>query len=185
MTDKPRLALDPPLGVLTLLGEQAMMTAIEFSRSSPRRRVIAPFHKDHADPLHRMFNAVQPDSYIRPHRHIDPPKAEAWLVLRGSLAFFTFEDDGRVHDCVRVAAAGGTAPALRGGVNGGPFGVDLAPGIYHTFIALEPDLVLYEVKAGPYAAADAKSFAPWAPPEGDTRAEAYMQQLMAEYLRRA
>ena len=172
MTDKPRLALDPPAGALTLLGEQGVHAAIEFSRTSPRRRVIAPLHKQASDPLQRMLNAVQPDSYIPPHRHLDPPKAEAWVLLRGSLAFFTFEDDGHVRDCVRVAAGGD------------PFGVDLVPGIYHTFIALEPDTVIYEVKAGPYAAADAKSFAPWAPSEGDSRAEAYMQQLMAEYLRR-
>ena len=155
-----------------LLTEAAVQTAIEHARSSPRRRVIAPYHKSHADPLHRMLNAVQPDSYIRPHRHLDPPKSEAWILLRGALAFFTFEDDGRVRDCLRVAAGGD------------PFGVDLAPGVYHAFIALEPDTVIYEVKPGPYAAADDKAFAPWAPPEGSPDVSRYMAELRAEFTRR-
>jgi len=58
------------------------------SQSSPRRRVIQPFHRDESAALQRMFNAVQPDSYIPPHRHFDPPKAESWIALRGALAFF-------------------------------------------------------------------------------------------------
>src|SRR5690348_2783021 len=172
MTDRPRLALDPPTGSLVLITRAAVQTAIEVARESPRRRVIAPYHKSHADPLHRMLNAVQPDSYIRPHRHLDPPKAEAWILLRGSLAFFTFDDDGTVRDCLRVSAGGDV------------FGVDLVPGIYHGFIALEPDTVIYEVKPGPYAAADDKAFPAWAPPEGDPAVPAYMARLSAEFARR-
>ncbi len=45
--------------------------------------MIQPFHKQNSDTLHRMLNAVQPDSYVRPHRHLDPPKAEAWILLQG------------------------------------------------------------------------------------------------------
>ena len=181
VTDRPRLALDPPAGDLTLIDAERVQTAVEVSRSSPRRRVIAPFHKDHDDPLHRMLNAVQPDSYIRPHRHLDPPKAEGWVLLRGALVFFTFEDDGRIRDCLRVRACRGAAL----GAGGDPFGVDLAPGVYHAFVALEPDTVIYEVKPGPYAAANDKSFAPWSPPEGDPRAPAYMQQLLDAYRQRS
>jgi cupin fold WbuC family metalloprotein len=172
MTDRARLALDPPAEALTLISEERVRDAIDFSRSSPRRRVIAPFHKHDDDSLHRMLNAVQPDSYIRPHRHLDPPKAEGWVLLRGSLAFFTFDDDGRVRDCLRVAAGGD------------PFGVDLAAGIYHAFIALEPDTVIYEVKPGPYTAASDKSFAPWSPAEGSAQAATYMRDLLTEYDRR-
>jgi cupin fold WbuC family metalloprotein len=172
MADRFRLALDPPEGALVLITDAAVQTAIEHARTSPRRRVIAPYHKSHADPLHRMLNAVQPDSYIRPHRHLDPPKCEAWILLRGSLAFFTFEDDGRVRDCLRVAAGGD------------PFGVDLAAGVYHSFFALEPDTVIYEVKPGPYAAADDKAFAPWAPAEGDGAVSLYMEKLRSEFSQR-
>jgi cupin fold WbuC family metalloprotein len=167
-----RLALDPPSGALTILDGQSVVDAIDAARNSPRGRIIAPFHKTDADPLHRMLNAVEPHSYIRPHRHLDPPKAEAWLVLRGSVAFFTFEDDGRVRDALTLAAGSDA------------FGVDLAPGVYHSFIALSTGTVLYEVKPGPYRASDDKSFAPFAPAEGSAEAPAYMASLLAVFRER-
>jgi hypothetical protein len=64
------------------------------------------------------------------------------------------------------------------------FGVDLVPGVYHSFIALEPDTVIYEVKPGPYTQSTDKSFAPFAPEEGSTRAPAYMVSLLEELQRR-
>lgn len=164
-----RLALDPPSTDLSLLTQELLDAATRYSRESPRRRVIAPFHRHPSDVVHRMFNALQPDSYVRPHRHLDPPKAEAWIVLRGALLFLTFHDDGRVHE----------RHALRAG---GPlFGVDLVPGVYHMIIALEPDTVIYEVKSGPYHAPNDKSFAPWAPAEGAPEARSYLERLRAEH----
>ena len=94
-----------------------------------------------------MLNAVQPGSYVWPHRHLDPPKAESFIVLRGSLAFFSFSEDGEVRECVRLAA------------DGARFGVDLVPGVFHAFIALEPDTLIYEVKTGPDTQATDKEFA--------------------------
>jgi cupin fold WbuC family metalloprotein len=164
-------ALSPPAGDLSLVSAEIVDAAVASSRRSPRRRVIQPFHKTEAEPLHRMLNAVQPDSYIRPHRHLDPPKAEAFIVLRGAIAFFTFEDDGRVRECVRLAAGSDR------------FGVDLVPGVFHSFIALDPDTVIYEVKTGPYAQSTDKTFAPFAPEEGP-EAAAYMTTLLSELARR-
>lgn len=174
LAQKPheRRALEPPSGELALVTDELIASALEHSRTSSRRRVILPFHKRESDPLHRMLNAVQPDSYIRPHRHLDPPKSEAWILLRGSVAFFTFEDDGRVRECLRLKA--GSAR----------FGVDLVPGVYHSFVALEPDTVIYEVKTGPYTQATDKAFAPFAPEEGALEAAAYMQQLLAQLAQR-
>lgn len=129
--------------------------------------MIQPFHRSESDSLHRMLNAVQPDSYVRPHRHVDPPKDEAWILLRGAAAFFTFDDAGAVTAIERLRAG-----AER-------FGVDLAAGVWHGFVALEPDTVFYEVKPGPYVRTTDKSFAPWAPPEGHPDAAAYVAKLHA------
>lgn len=164
-------ALEAPTGDLVLIGNAIVDRAIDHSRTSPRRRVIQPFHKVASDPLHRMLNAVQTDSYVRPHRHLEPPKSEAWIVLRGRLAFFTFDEVGNVTTSVELAA------------NSESFGVDLSPGVYHTFIALEPDTVIFEVKTGPYTEATDKAFAAWAPNEGDREVAAYMAQLMAIHRR--
>src|SRR6187551_3594660 len=73
------LALEHPVGDLVLLGRQQLEDTVSASRESPRRRIIQPFHRTLDDALHRMFNAIQPGSYARPHRHLDPPKAEAWI----------------------------------------------------------------------------------------------------------
>lgn len=155
------------------LSKSFLNGAIAASHSSPRRRVIQPFHRDENAALHRMFNAVQPGSYIPPHRHLDPPKAESWIVLRGRLAFFTFNDEGGIEECLEICAGGDI------------FGVDLEPGVYHTFLALEPDTVVFEVKSGPYIVTSDKAFPSWAPPEGSEAAGAYLATLQAEYLQRS
>lgn len=161
-----RLALDHPEGDLVLLRREDLERTIAESRSAARKRIIRPFHRSLDDPLHRMFNAIQPGSYARPHRHLDPPKAESWIVLRGRLLFICFFDDGSVDDAV-VLEAGGEC-----------FGIDLVPGRYHTIAALEPDTLIYEVKSGPYSASTDKAFAPWAPKEGSPEAEAYLRALL-------
>ena len=51
-------------------------------------------------------------------------------------------------------------------------GVDVGPGIWHTVAILTDAAVCYEVKPGPYSAANDKDFAPWAPREGDPAAPA-------------
>ncbi len=167
-----RRALDPPPGDLALLSHELMEAALARSRVSARRRVILPLHKEAGDTLHRMLNAVQPGSYIRPHRHLTPPKAESFVVLRGALAFFTFEESGAVRDSVRLEAGES------------PFGVDLSPGLYHAFVALAPDTLIFESKPGPYVASTDKDFAAWAPEEGSPQAAAYLDGLLQEYARR-
>ena len=166
-------ALPAPSGPICWLSEDLVQGAITVSQSSPRRRVIQPLHRSESATLHRMFNAVQPDSYIPPHRHLHPPKAESWVVLRGALAFFTFDDQGAIIECHEIRA-------------GGPiFGVDLEPGVYHTFFALEPDTVVYEVKDGPYSPTTDKAFPEWAPAEGTPEARAYLAKLAHEFAQRS
>ncbi|HKO52652.1 MAG TPA: WbuC family cupin fold metalloprotein [Polyangiaceae bacterium] len=166
-------ALPAPSGPLCWLSEDLLEGAIAVSQSSPRRRVIQPLHRSDSATLHRMFNAVQPDSYIPPHRHSDPPKAESWIVLRGALAFFTFDDQGAITECVEIRAGGEI------------FGVDLEPGVYHTLFALEADTVVYEVKDGPYSPVTDKAFPEWAPREGTPEASDYLAKLRSEFAQRS
>lgn len=143
-----------------------MHDAIAQSRLSPRRRIICPFHPAASDSLHRMLNAIQPRSYIPPHRHANPPKAEGIVVLKGSIGFLRFSDGGSVEQTFVL------------GANQASFGIDIHPGVFHTFVALEEDTVLFEVKPGPYEKTSDKDFAPWAPKEGTESAQAYLEQLL-------
>jgi cupin fold WbuC family metalloprotein len=94
-------------------------------------------------------------------------------VLQGALAFFTFDEQGAIEECLEVRAGSAV------------FGVDLMPGVYHALYALEPDTVVYEVKTGPYAPHNDKAFAPWAPREGEPGAAAYLARLEREFSQRA
>ena len=167
-----RRALAAPEGNLVVLSRPFVEEVAEASRASARRRIIQPLHKHEAESLHRMFNVLQPDSYVRPHRHLEPPRSESWVLLRGAVAFFTFEDDGRVRDCLHLEAGGER------------FGVDLGPGAFHAVVALVADTVLYEAKSGPFVPAPESSFAPWAPAEGSAGAADYLRQLREEFQRR-
>ncbi len=136
------------------------------ARQAPRGRTNHNFHQPH-DGYQRLLNAVQPDSYIRPHRHRDPAKAESFVVLAGEIGFFWFDQDGRILDARRL---GPQCAALA---------VDLQPGLWHSFLALTPDSVVFEGKNGPYDPATDKEFPEWAPPEGDPAAASYLQALRA------
>jgi len=140
---------------------------------SPRRREIHTFHKGDPDTLQRLLNAVQPGSYIRPHRPLNPPKAESIILLQGSLAFVTFADDGTLDQagCVQIDPARGV------------YGCDIRPGVWHTVFALESDTVAFEVKPGPYDPTVDKEFAPWSPPEGSTQAAVFLADLEEKFRR--
>ena len=137
------------------------------ARRNPRRREILVLHDGGGDPLQRMLNAIEPGSYIRPHRHLEPPKAEGLVLLRGSLGFVPFDATGRPDE-------DGFVHLSR---EAGVLGVDYRAGLWHTFFALETGTVLYEVKPGPYEAASDKEFAPWAPEEGTPAGAAYLAGL--------
>ena len=110
---------------------------------------------------------MQPDSYIPPHRHLDPQKDETFVVLRGLLGVVIFDDDGYVLQSEKVGA-GGTA-----------LGVDIPHGAWHTAVALVPDTVFLEAKAGPYLPGSAEERASWAPAENTPDAAAWLADLKA------
>lgn len=162
-TTPPRFALDPPPGPVTTVSDELISRVIDASRRAPRKRMILPFHTGPETRLHRMLNAIQPGSYIRPHRHFAPPKDESVVVLRGDLGVLIFDEQGGIVSLHRIRA-GHT-----------DFGIDLHAGVIHTLVALEPDTVVFEVKPGPYTPATDKEFLDWAPEEGHPETAAMVQ----------
>ncbi len=136
------------------------------AKTAPRRRMNHNFHREPSDTLQRMLNAVEPLSYIRPHRHLHTGKDEIFFVLRGRLAVVEFDDEGRVADHTVLD------PDL------GSWGVEIPPERFHTIISLKPATVAYEVKLGPYEPLTDKDFAPWAPVEGDPEAESFLTKIL-------
>ena len=65
---------------------------------TPRKRKNLNYHTDYADTLQRMLNAMQPGTYIQPHRHKDPDKREAFILLSGKIVVVEFDDQGAIVD---------------------------------------------------------------------------------------
>jgi cupin fold WbuC family metalloprotein len=150
---------------IQFLDSNLTRSLIERAHRSPRLRTNHNFHSSMEDNPHRFLNVMARGTYIAPHRHLDPPKAESFLALDGKLASFTFDDDGTI--------------ATTHILGRDPIGIDIAPGVWHTVAVLTPHVVCYEVKPGPYSAANDKDFAPWAPREGDAGAPAYLAMLVS------
>lgn len=134
--------------------------------SSPRLRSNFNLHPELSDPVQRFLNAIEPGSYVRPHRHVEPvPKWELFVVLSGAVALLIFDDAGRVTERVELDAQGENVA------------VEIAPGEWHSVVALKPGSVLLEFKQGPYAPASAKDFATWAPAEGEPGVAGMLERL--------
>jgi cupin fold WbuC family metalloprotein len=127
--------------------------------AAPRRRKNFNLHPADDFPCHRFFNALCADSYVRPHRHLDPAKDETLVLLRGRLGAVFFDDAGGV---IRTAV-------LRPGMV-----ADVPHGTWHSWLALEDGSIFLEAKAGPYVPQTPEEWAPFAPPEGDPRAPEYL-----------
>jgi cupin fold WbuC family metalloprotein len=139
------------------------------ARANPRLRKNLNFHPHDDFPAHRLLNAMEPGSYLRPHRHLDPLKDESFLVLRGRLGVVTFADDGTVTGAVALEPGGAS------------MGVDLPSGCWHTAVSLAAGTVFFETKAGPYRPLTAAEVPAWAPADGDAGVADYLAALCARF----
>ena len=140
----------------------------EKAGDSPRGRYHHNFHQME-EPCHRLAVALQPSTYVPPHRHLSADKAETLLVLQGRLGLLIFTDTGEVI-ANRVMQAGGECA-----------GVDLPPGVFHGLVVLEPDSMLFECKAGPYRPVGEGEHAHWAPREGEPGVAQYHAWMRAQF----
>lgn len=162
----PFTALEAPASDVTPLTLSLVGKLLSQSRQSPRKRMLQKLHKSHEAAAHRMFNAMQPGTYVMPHRHLDPAKDETLLVMAGSMLFIRFTDDGEIAEQILLQPGTET------------FGVDVAPHVYHTYVPLKPDTLVFECKTGPYVEESDKDVPDWAPREGSPEAEPYLLELL-------
>lgn len=135
------------------------------AKASPRLRMNHNFHPALDDPVQRLLNALEPWTYIRPHKHVT--KEESFVLLRGSVLAVVFNDDGSIRDhCVLNAPSGN-------------FGVEFEENAFHMLTALESGSVVYEIKEGPFVPHTEASSAPWAPREGSPEAPDFLMRIFA------
>ncbi|MDD2436569.1 MAG: WbuC family cupin fold metalloprotein [Massilibacteroides sp.] len=143
---------------MKVIDKQLLDQTSEAAKLSPRLRMNHNFHDDTTDPLNRLINAIEPDSYIRPHRHQNPDKEEIFLLLRGKAVFFLFDDQGNITNKLVVSPRDGI------------YGAEIVAGLWHCLLVLETGTVVYEIKKGPFAPLAPENLAPWSPPAEDREA---------------
>ena len=134
--------------------------------ASPRRRKNFNFHREPSDTLQRLLNAIEPFSYIQPHKHEDPDKREVFFILTGRMLVVEYNDAGEITDHVILDQ------------NTGNYAVEIPERTWHSIISLEPGSVSYEFKDGPYNPIDDKNFASWAPKEGDPDTRTFILDIL-------
>ncbi len=161
---------------------EALFDAVALDASgSPRRRMNHNFHSGPDDNPHRFLNVLLLGTYIRPHRHADPPKSETFVVLEGAADVLIFNEDGVILERHRLGTLESTRSPegrLCRSPEGRLWGIDLPAGVWHTILARTERVVCFEVKPGPWKPASDKEFAPWAPAENDAAAAAYLESLL-------
>lgn len=115
------------------------------AQHSPRLRANSNLHEALADPVQRLAIAMEPDTFVRPHRH--PQTWEMLTALRGRFVVLFFDDAGVVTqrtvlgDACRV--------------------IEFPANTWHAVLSLDEGGVIFEVKQGPYKPLVQGDFAPW------------------------
>jgi cupin fold WbuC family metalloprotein len=104
-----------------------------------RRRKHKNLHADYQEACQRFFNAIEPDSYLRPHCH--GPYQGRNLDCHQGFAGFHGVWKQREVQAVHLFGAGNHAEEPDVAV-----GVEVQPGQWHTVISLESGSILLEMK---------------------------------------
>lgn len=140
---------------LTTAGQQA-----------ERRRINANLHQTYDAPVQRLFISMEPDSYVRPHLHVEANKWEMFIIVKGSLLFLTYNDEGIVTNKVILSADD-------------VHSLEIPPNTWHSTVALEIGTVFLEIKEGPYVVTTDKGFAKWSPEEGSSEVPSFLAHLLS------
>lgn len=126
----------------------AVIKNLAFKSKLRRSRIC--FHEDNNAFLQEMHICVNPDSYIRPAKHLT--KVESLLVLQGLAKLFLFCDEGYIEKIIDL----------------GPYGTDrthyyrLNVPIFHTLLIETETFLFHEVTEGPFDQ-DQTEPASWSP----------------------
>lgn len=128
------------------------------AQQSPRKRMNHNVHQELTDPIQRLAIAMEPETYIRPHRH-----TQTWELLtslRGRFVVLNFDDSGMV---IQRAVLGEGESLIETPIGG-----------WHAVLSLDTGAVIFEVKHGPYIPFKEEDFASWAPAADDEKYKALM-----------
>lgn len=150
---------------MKILDDNKIAELLEASCRSPRRRVHHLFHDGEDAPIHKLYIAMQPDSYIQPHRHVGANRWEMLTIIKGAGYFYTFNDKGEILSKHLLST------------DGPNYSIEVNAGVWHVFVSIRENTVIQEVKSGPYMKPEPGDFAAWAPAEGEPGVFQFLEEL--------
>lgn len=148
------------------INRQLLDNLSEKARLAKKKRINHNFHPGNDAVLQRLLNALEPGTYVRPHKHENPDKNEVFIVLRGRILVVEYEDDGTIDDYVILDHTTEN------------YATEIPPRRYHSMLSLENGTIAYEFKEGPYHPEIDKIFAPWSPEEGSPEVENFLNMIL-------
>lgn len=115
------------------------------ARLSPRLRANHNLHAELSEPVQRLAIAMEPDTFVRPHRHFHT--WEMLTALRGRFVVLLFDEAGVV-----------TSRTILGE---GCHVIEFPANTWHAVLSLDAGGVIFEVKLGPYRPLEPGEYAPW------------------------
>jgi cupin fold WbuC family metalloprotein len=153
-----------------LITNDSLAQLSERAKNNPRLRQNLNFHPQNESSCHRLLNALEPGTYVPPHRHLGAEKDETILIVKGRCGVLLFDEQGEVIQQLILDA------------NAGVFGLTIPLNQFHSLLALESGTVFFESKAGPYAALSAEEKASWAPAEGEAGWQDYRDTMLRHFV---
>lgn len=118
--------------------------------------------------VQRLFIAMVPATYMRPHRHSESHKWEFFMVLEGQIDLLIFSDTGQVLQRTPMSRTATRA-------------VEIPTNTWHAYVCMQPGTLALEVKEGAYIPTAEHDFAPWAPAENTAEAAKYLAWMRQAY----
>lgn len=120
---------------MQLITSELLNRLSETARLNDRLRINYNFHSCLDDKCQRLLNAMEPGTIMPIHKH---KVAEMYIVLRGSLEVYFYDDWKQIIDRNLISP------------NKGTYGVQIPENTWHSLIVKESRTVIFEVKEGPY-----------------------------------
>jgi len=140
---------------------------VETSEANGQVNVRICLHDSPYDSFHEMLILERKGHSFGPHKHLD--KGESWHFIRGEIAVFIFDDEGRVTDRLIIGADHHLV---------GRIGVAQ----WHMVVPLTELAIYHESKPGPYLGNSDSVFPDWGPGRDDDAAvREYVDKLLESF----
>lgn len=130
-------------------GNRQLNILFEEAALSPRKRAHLNLHSTFDDKVQRLYIAMLKGSYVEPHYHDLPHQWEMFVVLQGTIHLKLYNEDSTVKESMFIGE-GHEVKSL-----------ELMPNDIHSVECISEQVLMLEIKEGPFISDKAKVFPNW------------------------